>query len=48
MYDAATAAAERRAALDGWAEWLIGTAAGGDGAEHTGNVVPMRQRLARG
>ena len=48
VYNRATYAAEKRAALDRWAEWLTGRVAGCDTAEQDGKVVPMKQRRATG
>ena len=35
VYNRATYAVEKRAALDRWAEWLMGTVAGGAGRSRT-------------
>ena len=48
VYNRATYAAEKRAALDRWAAWLMDTAAGGDTAEQDDKVVPMPDRRAAG
>ena len=46
VYNRATYAAEKRAALDRWAEWITGAVAGGDTAERGEKVVLMPQRRA--
>ena len=48
VYNRATYAAEKRAALDRWADWLTGTVAGGDRAEQDGNVVSIKKGRAAG
>ena len=48
VYNRATYAAEKRAALDRWAEWLASTVAGGHRAEQDGNVVSITKGRAAG
>ncbi len=48
VYNRATYAAEKRAALDRWAAWLLSTVAGGDPAEQDDKVVQMPDRRAAG
>jgi integrase len=43
VYNRATYAAEKRAALERWAEWLMVTACASPTPGHDGNVVPMRR-----
>ena len=46
VYNRATYAAEKRAALDRWAEWITGAVAGGDPVERGEKVVLMPKRRA--
>ncbi len=44
VYNRATYAVEKRAALDRWADWLLDTVTGADKATSNGKVVQMRLR----